>query len=53
VIEADTDSPNPFLVTEYAEGPSLSEHVSAAGPLAPVCRLWKYSAKNEAAMPTQ
>lgn len=35
VIEADTDSPNPFLVTEYAEGPSLSEHVSAAGPLAP------------------
>lgn len=34
VIEADTDSPNPFLVTEYAEGPSLSEYVSAAGPLA-------------------
>jgi eukaryotic-like serine/threonine-protein kinase len=35
VIEADTDSPNPFLATEYAEGPSLSEYVSASGPLIP------------------
>ncbi len=35
VIEADTESPNPFLVTEYAPGPSLSEHVSSAGPLEP------------------
>jgi predicted Ser/Thr protein kinase len=33
VIEADTDSPRPFLVTEYADGPSLAEHVAAAGPL--------------------
>jgi Protein kinase domain len=33
VIEADTDSPRPFLVTEYADGPSLAEHVRAAGPL--------------------
>jgi serine/threonine protein kinase len=24
VVEADTESPRPFLVTEYAEGPSLS-----------------------------
>jgi serine/threonine protein kinase len=35
VIEADTDSENPFLVTEYAEGPSLSEYVADAGPLSP------------------
>src|ERR1700733_6957187 len=25
VIEADPESPHPFLVTEYAEGPSLAE----------------------------
>jgi eukaryotic-like serine/threonine-protein kinase len=35
VIEADTDAPRPFLVTEYADGPSLAEHVSATGPLQP------------------
>lgn len=35
VIDADTDSPRPFLVTEYAEGPSLAEHVSTTGPLPP------------------
>ena len=27
VIEADSQSPRPFLVTEYAEGPSLAEHI--------------------------
>ena len=35
VIEADTDAPKPFLVTEYADGPSLSEYVDANGPLDP------------------
>src|SRR5260370_3860659 len=33
VIEADTESPRPFLVTEYADGPSLAEHVALHGPL--------------------
>src|SRR5690242_8119938 len=35
VIEADTKAPKPFLVTEYADGPSLSEYVDAYGPLDP------------------
>jgi len=35
VIEADTEAPKPFLVTEYADGPSLSEYVDANGPLDP------------------
>jgi ABC-type transport system substrate-binding protein/predicted Ser/Thr protein kinase len=33
VIEADTDGPRPFLVTEYIDGPSLSDYVDARGPL--------------------
>jgi len=33
VIEADTQAPKPFLVTEYADGPSLSEYIDARGPL--------------------
>jgi len=35
VVEADTESPRPFLVTEYADGPSLAEHVAATGPMPP------------------
>ncbi len=35
VIEADTQAPKPFLVTEYADGPSLAEYVDARGPLDP------------------
>jgi serine/threonine protein kinase len=35
VIEADTQAPKPFLVTEYADGPSLAEYVDAYGPLGP------------------
>src|SRR5690349_16853195 len=35
VIEADTEAPKPFLVTEFADGPSLSEYVDARGPLDP------------------
>ncbi|HEY1004649.1 MAG TPA: serine/threonine-protein kinase [Streptosporangiaceae bacterium] len=35
VIEADTEAPKPFLVTEYADGPSLSEYVNTHGPLDP------------------
>jgi serine/threonine protein kinase len=35
VIEADTEADRPFLVTEYAEGPSLAEYVDAHGPLGP------------------
>jgi Protein kinase domain len=34
VIEADTTSHQPFMVTEYAAGPSLSEYIDANGPLA-------------------
>ena len=33
VIAADTEAPKPFLVTEYADGPSLSEYIDAHGPL--------------------
>ncbi len=33
VIESGTDACGPFLVTEYAAGPSLAEQVEAAGPL--------------------
>ena len=34
VIEADTTSARPFLVTEYVDGPSLYEYVQARGALA-------------------
>ena len=33
VIEAATTSSRPFMVTEYAEGPSLAEYIDAHGPL--------------------
>jgi serine/threonine protein kinase len=33
VIEAGVDSSRPFLVTEYAAGPSLAEYVGSPGPL--------------------
>src|ERR1700722_5633441 len=33
VIEADTDSLQPFMVTEYADGPSLAEYIDLYGPL--------------------
>ena len=33
VFEADTQAPRPYLVTEFADGPSLSEYVGARGPL--------------------
>ena len=33
VIEADTDSSRPFLVTDHAAGPSLAEQIDAYGPL--------------------
>jgi serine/threonine protein kinase len=35
MIEADTESPQPFMVTEYAEGPSLAEYIDGHGPLSP------------------
>jgi hypothetical protein len=35
VIEADTESPRPFMVTEYAEGPSLAEYIDGHGRLGP------------------
>jgi len=35
VIEADTESPQPFMVTEYAEGPSLAEYIDSYGRLGP------------------
>jgi ABC-type transport system substrate-binding protein/predicted Ser/Thr protein kinase len=33
VIEADTEAPKPFLVTEYIDGPSLSDYIDKHGPL--------------------
>lgn len=35
VLDADTESAMPFLATEFADGPSLDEHVRARGPLHP------------------
>jgi predicted Ser/Thr protein kinase len=35
VIEADTDSARPFMVTEYVSGPTLSEYVAKYGPPGP------------------
>jgi serine/threonine protein kinase len=35
VIEADSQSSTPFVVTEYAAGPSLSEYIDKYGPVAP------------------
>jgi eukaryotic-like serine/threonine-protein kinase len=35
VLEADTTSARPYLVTEYVEGPSLSEYIEANGPMEP------------------
>jgi hypothetical protein len=35
VIEADTESASPFMVTEYAPGLSLSEYVATYGPPGP------------------
>ena len=33
VIEADTESDRPFMVTEYAEGPSLADYIDQYGSL--------------------
>ena len=35
VIEADSQSATPFVVTEYAPGPSLSEYIDKHGSVAP------------------
>ena len=35
VIEADSQSSTPFVVTEYARGPSLSEHIDKYGSVDP------------------
>jgi len=35
VIEADTQSDRPYMVTEYAEGPSLAEYIDAHGLVGP------------------
>jgi serine/threonine protein kinase len=35
VIEADSQSATPFVVTEYAQGPSLSEHINKHGSVSP------------------
>jgi eukaryotic-like serine/threonine-protein kinase len=35
VIEADSQSSTPFVVTEYAQGPSLSEHIDKYGSADP------------------
>jgi len=33
VIEADTEAPRPFLVTDYIDGPSLADYIDTHGPL--------------------
>jgi peptide/nickel transport system substrate-binding protein len=33
VIEADTQAPRPFLITEYIDGPALADYVDEHGPL--------------------
>jgi hypothetical protein len=38
VVDADTDAPQPWLVTAYVEGPSLADAVAERGPL-PVSSL--------------
>ena len=35
VIEADTESAQPFMITEYAEGPSLAEYIDSHGLIGP------------------
>ncbi len=35
VLDADPDGPQPYLVTEFVEGPTLSKLVNARGPLRP------------------
>jgi serine/threonine protein kinase len=35
VIEADTESAQPFMITEYAEGPSLAEYIDSYGLIGP------------------
>jgi serine/threonine protein kinase len=35
VIEADSQSSRPFVVTEYAKGPSLAEHIDTYGSVSP------------------
>ncbi|HEY3649100.1 MAG TPA: protein kinase [Streptosporangiaceae bacterium] len=35
VIEADTESAHPFMITEYAEGPSLAEYIDSYGLIGP------------------
>ncbi len=35
VLDADTDGPRPYLVTEYLDGPTLGAAVNDTGPLAP------------------
>ncbi|ONH24802.1 hypothetical protein BL253_29285 [Pseudofrankia asymbiotica] len=35
VLDADPDGPNPYLVTEYVEGPTLSKMVARRGPMRP------------------
>lgn len=34
VLDADLDGDRPYIVSEYVDGPSLREHVAAAGPRA-------------------
>ena len=48
VLDADTDSAMPFLATEFADGPSLDEHVKARGPLHPEATIRLAAALAEA-----
>ncbi|MEV6343472.1 serine/threonine protein kinase [Actinoplanes sp. NPDC051851] len=35
VLDADPEAPQPYLVVEYVEGPTLADEVAAKGPLTP------------------
>jgi serine/threonine protein kinase len=48
VLDADTNSATPFLATQFADGPSLTEQVQASGPLHPDAVVMLASALAEA-----
>jgi serine/threonine protein kinase len=48
VLDADTNSATPFLATQFADGPSLTEQVQANGPLHPDAVVMLASALAEA-----
>jgi predicted Ser/Thr protein kinase len=48
VLDAETEATVPYLVTDFAEGPALDEHVKATGPMHPEAVIRLASALAEA-----